>query len=131
MEPKNYREIFKKSVIINSISDYTLPFSVELKRVVACVPSLIILYSLKKYALDYIPIFQNQTVSVIYFAGGMYYLSLFFSEEYEFMDTKNIYKFIYDFGKYFFTFRASGKIVTNNEIVVNLDEKIKFTACKI
>lgn len=131
MEAKNYRAIFKKSVIINSISDFVLPFSIELKRAVACVPSILILFVLKKYLLNFIPIFQNQTVNLVYFAAGVYYLSLLFSDEYEFMDTKNIYKFIFDYFKYFFTFRASKKIVTDNEIVQNLDSKIKFTSCKL
>lgn len=131
MEAKNYRAIFKKSVIINSISDFVLPFSIELKRAVACIPAIMILYVLKRYVLGFIPIFQNQTVNLVYFAGGVYYLSLLFSDEYEFMDTKNIYRFIYDYLKYFFTFRASKKIVTNNEIVQNLDDRIKFTSCKI
>lgn len=131
MIPLNYRSIFNKPIIINSIAEFILPFSLELKRCVMMIPSVAFLYGIGKFFQLVTPFQLNSSITMIYYVVGTYFISDFLSEEYDFLDNKNLLYFIYNYLKYFFKIRVGKRTLTNNEIMKDLYSEIRFSSVKL
>jgi hypothetical protein len=131
MIPLNYRSIFNKPIIINSIAEFILPFSLELKRCVMMIPSAGFLYGIYKFFQLVTPFQFNSSFVMIYFFAGTYLISDFLSEEYDFLDNKNLLYFIYNYLKYFFKIQVGKRTLTNNEIMKDLYPEIRFSSAKL
>ncbi|MGM0241255.1 TcpE family conjugal transfer membrane protein [Enterococcus sp. AZ103] len=132
MPPLNYRTIFKKPIIINSIADFILPFSIELKRALLAVPALLLLWVLNRFVLNYVfPLIHNMTISFIYYGVGVYYLSGWFADEYTVFDNKNLMMFLKNYIKYFTKIKVGNRVLTDNQIITNLEPNIRFSKAKI
>lgn len=132
MEPINYRTIFKKPIIINSIADFILPFSIELKRALLVIPTALFLYFIHRYCLQILlPFMANMTLTFIYYGVGCYFISGWLSDEYTIFDNKNLLFFLKSYFTYFITLRVGKRVLTNNEVVKNLSPSIKFSKAKL
>lgn len=132
MAPINYRTIFKKPIIINSVADIILPFSIELRRALLMIPTAVLLVVLDKALLQFIfPLIHHTTVTFLYYGVGIYFISGWLSDEYDLFDNKNLLFFLINYLKYVIHIQAGKRVVTNNAIVQELSNSIRFSKAKL
>lgn len=127
----NFRKIFKKPIVISSIADLMLPFTIELRKIVLVVPTIILLYLVKNYVLFWFPLIQTSTITVLYYVVSLWAITTYVTNEHSTFDNKNVFVWCYDYLKYFLTIRLNRIVYTEDQPQNHLSKTIRFSTCKL
>lgn len=124
----NYRNIFKKPIVIHRLERWTLPTPLQLNRLLIGIPLAVVFWIVKTLLLDTVfgALSEHLAVTFLYYGAGLYYTSNFLTQEHDFFDAKNIFVFIKDYWRYYFTIRSKQKKFSNDQEVKGLEEATKF-----
>lgn len=128
----NYRNIFKKPIVIPSLDFWQFNTPLELRRVTVGAAVVVVLWLIRWLLLARLfPVFfSHQLVMMLYFIVPTYYLSGVLSEEHPFFDEKNIFFFLRDYLRYFWAIRLQRVRYCQDQKVV-LDKRIRFKKKKL
>ncbi|WP_271495786.1 hypothetical protein [Enterococcus sp. 5H] len=124
----NFRNVFKKPIMIPEFDFWKPNQPIPLRRLLIAFPLFGLFWLIKVVLLTplFWALFSNTTVSVLYYAGMIYYFSGLLTEEHDYFEDKNVYLFIKDYWYYQWKIRKKRRVYAMDEPVTGLEKNIRF-----